>query len=184
MSSQCPQFDHHEPISDDDRCRIYADLRACPTARSDASGGFWVLSRFDDVAAAAEDWRTYSSAGGVLLPVPMGRRGRQVALEQDPPEHTPYRRLYAELLNRSRVRAVEDDIRSVAADRLAGLAAGDPLVVYRLVRIVVSVSEQTEVRLQLGAAEFRPYHSCTTGTGKSRSMTACGELPELARLGR
>jgi len=81
--------------------------------------------RFDDVAAAAEDWRTYSSAEGVLLPAPAGRRGRQVALEQDPPEHTPYRRLYAELLSRDRVRSIEGEIRRVAAERLAELAGSE-----------------------------------------------------------
>ncbi|MEZ5260228.1 MAG: hypothetical protein R2755_00270 [Acidimicrobiales bacterium] len=96
----CPHFDHHAVLADEERYRRYAELRACPVARSDAAGGFWILSRFDDVAAAAEDWRTYSSAEGVLAPAPAGRRARQVALEQDPPEHTVYRKLYAELLGR------------------------------------------------------------------------------------
>ncbi|MGD9749558.1 MAG: cytochrome P450 [Acidimicrobiia bacterium] len=118
----CPHFDHHAVLADEDRYRRYAELRACPVARSDAAGGFWILSRFDDVAAAAEDWRTYSSAEGVLAPAPAGRRARQVALEQDPPEHTVYRKLYAELLGRPRVRAIEAEIRATAAGRLAGLA--------------------------------------------------------------
>jgi len=124
----CPHFDHHEILDEDERYARYEDLRACPVSRSDASGGFWVLARYDDVAAAAEDWRTYSSADGVLLPQPAGRRARQVALEQDPPEHTVYRRLYAELLSRPRIRAIEADIRANAAAclrRLAGQDVGD-----------------------------------------------------------
>ncbi len=126
----CPHFDHHQTLGDAERYQRYAELRACPVARSEASGGFWILSRHDDVAAAAEDWRTYSSADGVLAPPPAGRRARQVALEQDPPEHTVYRKLYAELLSRPRIRAIEGDIRANAAARLAALAqataGGDP----------------------------------------------------------
>ncbi len=118
----CPHFDHHQTLGDAERYERYAELRACPVARSEASGGFWILSRHDDVLAAAEDWRTYSSADGVLAPPPAGRRARQVALEQDPPEHTVYRKLYAELLSRPRVRAIEGDIRANAAARLAALA--------------------------------------------------------------
>ena len=118
----CPHFDHHETLGDAERSQRYAELRACPVARSEASGGFWILSRHDEVAAAAEDWRTYSSAEGVLAPPPAGRRARQVALEQDPPEHTVYRKLYAELLSRPRVRAIEGAIGANAASRLAALA--------------------------------------------------------------
>lgn len=116
------QFDHHQVLGDAERFGRYAELRACPVAHSEESGGFWILSRHDEVAAAAEDWRTYSSADGVLYPAPAGRRARQVALEQDPPEHTVYRKLYAELLSRPRVRAIEGDIRANAAARLAALA--------------------------------------------------------------
>lgn len=115
-------FDHHQILGDAERYARYAELRACPVARSEASGGYWILSRHDEVAAAAEDWRTYSSAQGVLAPPPAGRRARQVALEQDPPEHTVYRKFYAELLSRPRVRAIEGDIRANAAARLAALA--------------------------------------------------------------
>lgn len=120
---ECPHFDHHQELPEAERYQRYDELRRCPVSRSDASGGFWILSRYGDVAAAAEDWRTYSSAEGVLLPAPAGRRGRQVALEQDPPEHTTYRRLYADLLSRQRVGAIEADIRATAAARLASLAA-------------------------------------------------------------
>lgn len=119
----CPHFDHHEVLGDEERYARYEDLRSCPVSRSEASGGFWILSRYADVVTAAEDWRTYSSAEGVLLPAPAGRRARQVALEQDPPEHTVYRRLYAELLSRQRVRAIEGAIRATAVACLQRLAA-------------------------------------------------------------
>ena len=81
-------------------------LRRSPVARSEAHGGFWVLARHAEVTAAAGDWQTFSSAEGVVHPLPPGHAVRQVALEQDPPEHTAFRRLYQELLSRERVRAL------------------------------------------------------------------------------
>ena len=117
------RFDHHEALPDGERYARYEELRGCPVAHSDALGGFWVLSRYDEVMAAAEDWRTYSSAEGVLLPAPAGRRARQVGLEQDPPDHTAYRRLYADLLARPRIRGIEAGIRATASAKLAELAA-------------------------------------------------------------
>jgi cytochrome P450 len=33
----------------------------CPVARSDAYGGFWVVTRYEDVLRIAQDWRTFSS---------------------------------------------------------------------------------------------------------------------------
>ncbi len=124
----CPHFDHHEVLGDDERYARYEELRTWQVSRSEASGGFWVLSRYDEVIEALLDWRTYSSAEGVLLPAPVGRRARQVALEQDPPEHTVYRRLYAELLSRPRVRAMQSSIRHTTVaclNRLAHSPGGD-----------------------------------------------------------
>ena len=48
------QFDHHDAaLADDERYRLYDELRGCPVGRSEQHGGFWILSRFDDVADAA-----------------------------------------------------------------------------------------------------------------------------------
>ena len=125
----CPHFDHHASgIEEATRYADYARLRDCPVARSDAHGGFWVLARYPEVSAAAGDWQAFSSAGGVVHPLPPDYAVRQVALEQDPPEHTAFRRLYQELLSRERVRAAEGHIAEVTrrrVDELAGAGRGD-----------------------------------------------------------
>ena len=36
----------------------------CPVAHSDVAGGYWVVSRYEDVRACAQDWQTFSSEGG------------------------------------------------------------------------------------------------------------------------
>jgi len=72
----------------------------CPVAWSDHYKGFWVLSRYREVAAAAKDWRTFSSArwvgpdgtleGGTVIPPLLFRMNPD---ELDPPEWKPVRAL-------------------------------------------------------------------------------------------
>src|SRR4051812_48497844 len=80
----------------------YRRLRAeCPVARTDAYGGFWALTRYDDVRQAAADARTFISS--VRAVVPSDPRGlRRPPLNFDAPVHTPYRRAIDRTLRRSR----------------------------------------------------------------------------------
>ncbi|MFF3573358.1 cytochrome P450 [Nocardia jiangxiensis] len=92
-------FDHHSTEYARDWRRINADLRErCPVAHTDAHGGYWVVSRYADVAEVVRDDETFSSYhelpdgshNGATIPVgPM----RQVPIEMDPPEFFEYRKL-------------------------------------------------------------------------------------------
>jgi cytochrome P450 len=63
-----------------------------PVARSEAWGGFFVLSRYADVLATAQDWETFSSEHGIT--VPTGPTSVPAIPEQlDPPLHREYKRL-------------------------------------------------------------------------------------------
>ncbi|NKQ54429.1 cytochrome P450 [Amycolatopsis sp. K13G38] len=64
----------------------------CPVAHSEAYGGFWVVAGYEDVLAAAQDWRTYSSAHGLSVtraPTVV----RNLPVEADPPEQRVFKRL-------------------------------------------------------------------------------------------
>jgi cytochrome P450 len=64
----------------------------CPVAHSDQYGGYWVVSKYDDVLRVAQDWDTFSSAHGLTVPVaPIAVRNLPV--EVDPPIHRVYKRL-------------------------------------------------------------------------------------------
>jgi cytochrome P450 len=66
----------------------------CPVAHSDQYGGFWVVTRYDDVLHVNQDWATFSSAHGLTVPVaPIAVRN--IPTEVDP----PMQRLYKRLLN-------------------------------------------------------------------------------------
>jgi cytochrome P450 len=85
---------------------------------------FWALSRFEDVEAGLQDWRTYSSAKGTLLE--LIKSGWQppagVFIFEDPPLHDVHRKLLSRVFTPRRMAAIEPQIRSFCARSL------DPLV--------------------------------------------------------
>jgi cytochrome P450 len=89
----------------------YARLREdAPLARSSAYGGFWALTRYEDVKAAASDPRTFISS--VQAVVPHDPRGlRRPPLNFDAPAHTPYRRSLDRTLQRARLARLEPVLR-------------------------------------------------------------------------
>jgi cytochrome P450 len=93
-------FDHHSPEFAADPVGALGSLRAtCPVAWSESYGGFWILTRYEDVSDVLSDATTFSSRhdlepgsayqGASIPPPPM----RFVPLELDPPDFLPYRRL-------------------------------------------------------------------------------------------
>ena len=55
-------FDHHSQEFADDWRAVTNDLRTkCPVAWTEAHGGYWVVSRYEDVKAVALDDTTFSS---------------------------------------------------------------------------------------------------------------------------
>ncbi len=87
----CPivRFDHHSPEFAGDLWDIYDGLRAARVAYSETYGGFYVLSRYEDVWAAARDDETFSSDREVVLPAT--GVGRLIPLNADPPDLQRYR---------------------------------------------------------------------------------------------
>ncbi|HEY6763047.1 MAG TPA: cytochrome P450 [Baekduia sp.] len=115
-------IDPHDPAFVDDPHPTYDDLRSgCPAHRSDHHGGFWLLTRYADVRAAAVDWKTYTSAvpGVTAIPMVHQRDTAQIPIELDPPEHSRYRHLIQPAFRRDRVAALRPDLE----ERLVGLWA-------------------------------------------------------------
>jgi cytochrome P450 len=71
----------------------FSDMHAnCPVAWSEASGGFWALTKYADVVAASNDWKTYTVTKGIMIP-PTGASMPVIPAELDPPRHTKLRKL-------------------------------------------------------------------------------------------
>ncbi|KAJ1706547.1 hypothetical protein F9C07_7832 [Aspergillus flavus] len=81
-------------IEDNNPDKIYEQFgqlrRKCPVAHTSQTGGFWRLTRHDDVERAASDPDTFVSS--VKAVIPSDPRGiRRPPLSTDPAAHSPYR---------------------------------------------------------------------------------------------
>jgi cytochrome P450 len=111
---------------------MYAALRDEDPVHHVAHGDYWVLSRFNDVCAAARDTATFSSAQGLTLQYDeLNAAGLAEATPMvmlDPPEHTAFRRLVARGFTPRQVAALEPAVRTFVVERLESLhrrGAGD-----------------------------------------------------------
>ena len=85
-------------------------------AEHDGGGGFWAVTRHDDLLVVSRDVETFSSAKGIRLEEmsPDETVARRTMMELDPPEHTAYRRLVSKPFSRREVYAYENAIRLLA----------------------------------------------------------------------
>lgn len=115
-------YDCHDPaLAEDIYSRLDEIREKCPVAYSTAHGGYWIVSRYDDVHDVARNFDVFSN-------YPVGiphfeRPGKYIPLEVDPPEHTEWRHLLGPLFNPVKMNALEGKIREMATgllDRFAG----------------------------------------------------------------
>jgi cytochrome P450 len=66
--------------------------RGCPVARSDQYGGYWIVTRYEDVLAVAQDWEAFSSELGISVPATT-MTVKAIPEHIDPPLHRVYKRL-------------------------------------------------------------------------------------------
>lgn len=135
-------YDHTSPGFLLGMREIGARLRAtCPLARGERFGGFWVVTRYDDVATVLKNSQTFSPRDGVVLPGLVGA-ARVLPQESDPPEHTAYRAAFMRHLDKRAVIRHEPAVRQITSalfDRLASQDEPD-LVADVAVPLPLSVS--------------------------------------------
>jgi cytochrome P450 len=120
---QSEDFDPLKPETFDSPYSEYRDLRArCPVAHSNAWGGFWALTRYQEVRDALVASDVFITSKQNVVPK-LAFTGRRPPLHLDPPEHTPYRRALNPLLKPERIAPLEPMIRKTAADLLRPLVA-------------------------------------------------------------
>lgn len=114
-------FDHHDPGFVENPWPVYAALRrTAPAVRSERYGGFWLLTRFADVRAAAKDWQTFTSSVAYVTSIPSShpRAEPDLPIELDPPRHTRYRQLVGPVFARHVVEGLRPAVSQIAGDLL------------------------------------------------------------------
>ncbi len=114
------RFDHHDPGLADEAMlpQVHAVLRQkCPVHHTDAHGGYWVVSRYKDVAEVAKDTDSFSSAYGVFIPgaLPHPEAPSNLAPPMmDPPEQTAVRKMLLPWFSPQAAKAREPAIERLA----------------------------------------------------------------------
>ena len=117
MSDTRLLYDPSTPKFQTELWDIYRTMRDDHPVYHDPHGGFYALTRFADVWAAASDHETFSSRvaeANDLLPQ---------LIYMDPPRHTALRKLISRVFTARRVAAMEDDIRDCIAHLIDNIAA-------------------------------------------------------------
>lgn len=115
-------FDPHDPSLADKQHDVLTDmLERCPVSWSEQHGGFWSITKFDDVVAAARDYGTYTVEQGVMVPT-LGATTPIPPAQVDPPAHSKYRKILLPFFNVKVVPTYEDTVRSIVRDAIAKFA--------------------------------------------------------------
>ncbi|NKQ51291.1 cytochrome P450 [Amycolatopsis sp. K13G38] len=130
-------FDPFAPGFTDDPYPQYARLRESAPAHEHPLG-FWILSKYDDVARLQRSAQSVDERYLTTLPAwksdsaELGKRNRMMGglsmLDQDPPDHTRLRRLVSKAFTRKAVEALEPRVRSIvdsALDRIGAAGTAD-----------------------------------------------------------
>lgn len=91
--------------------------RRCPVLRSEADGGYYLLTRYDDVRSVCERPQDFSNAKPAVRG--LGFDVRLIPLDADPPLHRDYRLLLSKYFSQSYVRRHESKIREIAEALIA-----------------------------------------------------------------
>jgi cytochrome P450 len=100
----------------------------CPVAHSDQLGGFWVLTRYEDVMNVARDDRTFTSVDGITInstgieerPEDLKARPMNIPIDMDPPLSRQYRKLLDPLVTPARIEEYERYLRGLATELIDG----------------------------------------------------------------
>jgi cytochrome P450 len=118
-------FDHHDPRFVEDPDSVIGPIREeQPLVYSDLYGGFWMLTRYEDVTRAALDHESFTSSvvGMTIIPPSQPRTYPLLPIELDPPAHTQYRGLVNALFSRARIDALRPELEALATKLLEPIA--------------------------------------------------------------
>ena len=118
-----PDFDPDIPEDFDSPHAMFRDLRhRCPVAWSDAMGGFWAVTKYDDIVRVLTDWETFTTTIQNVVPR-VATTQRRPPLHLDPPGNVPYRNAITKLMTPSKLRAWRPRIEREVDELLTPLVA-------------------------------------------------------------
>ncbi|MEV0628070.1 cytochrome P450 [Nonomuraea wenchangensis] len=157
-ATRLPTFDLNEPGTQDELYERYADLRSKDrVAHSDRFGGYYMLTRYEDIKAALTQPDLFASGQGVTIPH-FGLPIPAIPLEADPPEHKALRALLLPLFRPRQVAKFGEYVEKVTTELVdAFIERGEADLKAELCEVVPS--RMTEHFLGLGDGEWQRLRS-------------------------
>lgn len=121
---QIPDFDPYAPRCWEDPYPAYRALREFAPVYARGEPPYFLLSRYADIVAAADDEHSYSSAGGVLVGIDSAQLPVNL-MNMDPPRHDELRAVLTHALTEHSVASLERLFREFTVDLLEPLAKRD-----------------------------------------------------------
>jgi cytochrome P450 len=125
----------------------------CPVARSEMHGGYYLVTRYDDVATVLHNDPTFSSAHGKSIPHRQGVAMPPIDL--DPPMHGAFRRLLNPYFTKAALSRHEDAIRDMCNQNIDGWIArgqfdavsefASPFTAAVLARVILDIEDLDEI---------------------------------------
>jgi cytochrome P450 len=164
-----------------------------PTRHTPGGEGFWALTRYDDVVAAAADAETFSSVGGgtregggtIIEDLPRGFAAGVLLNMMDDPRHQQIRRMVTPAVSPKALARIEDDLRARAdaivgdaldrgeCDFLLDVAAELPL---QAAAALLGVPQEDRHKLFDWANATLDYEGRDLGQSTERSQAAQAEM--------
>ncbi|MEV6183093.1 cytochrome P450 [Streptomyces sp. NPDC052016] len=111
-----------QPWLQEDPVSQFAKLReSAPIVRSEEFGGFWILTRYDDIEWAAKNPEIFSNAK-VSIPHIQLYADKQIPVQMDGEEHRLWRQTLTTVFNPSVVNQLTPQIREAAVDLIEPIA--------------------------------------------------------------
>lgn len=127
-------FDHHAPDFNADAWSRFEDLRnRCPIARSRHHGGFWVVSRFEEIDEVLHRPDDFSSQYVAVPPILGIGDLRFPPLNLDPPDHGPVKRIMKAAFLPKKVEQFQPDVQRIVTecmDELLTAKIPDASIIY------------------------------------------------------
>ncbi|MFD1541047.1 cytochrome P450 [Nonomuraea guangzhouensis] len=133
--------------------------KECPVVHTHSDGGYYLVTRYEDVRTVCLRPAIFSSAQPGLRGVPV----RLIPLDVDPPDHRQYRRFLDRYFSRSFLLRYEEQLREIARDAMAGFI-GDgrvemardyavPFIAGSLARVVFATDNMELMRRGVAAVK-------------------------------
>ncbi len=130
MNRWASDFDHTDEVWAEDPYPIWEELRqSCPIAHSERYGGVWMPTRYEDVAAVANDIDRFTSRSVIVTndrpPLELAPRGIAPPISSDPPFHFEVRRMLMPIFSPKSIDRLEPSTRAYCDELLVNLEGRD-----------------------------------------------------------